>query len=283
MRVDATTKVAAVIGDPVTHSLSPRIHNAAFAAAGLDWVYAAFTVRAGDAVGAVHAMRTLGLGGLSVTMPHKAAVIEGLDDVEPDAAALGAVNCIAWDGERLVGANTDGEGFVAGLRADHGLDPDGTRCVVLGAGGAARVVVLSLARAGAASVGVVNRTWATAEAAAALAGGVGGVVDPAAIADADVVVNATPVGMQRDGAPTDELPCEPGLLHEGQVVVDLIYHPLRTRLLEEAEARGVATSNGVSMLVHQAGAAFERWTGIPAPLEAMRSAVAEVTEGSPKS
>jgi len=268
-----TTRVAAVIGDPIGHSLSPRIHNAAFAAARLDWVYVAFPVQEGDGGAAVRAMRSLGLGGLSVTMPHKAAVIAELDAVEDDAAALGAVNCIYREGARLVGANTDGVGFVEGLRADHGMDPAGQRCVVLGAGGAARAVVLALARSGAASVGVVNRTRSTADAAATLAGAVGAVVGEGAVAQADLVVNATPLGMERKGAAEGELPCDPELLRPGQVVVDLIYHPPRTRLLDEAEARGASTSNGLSMLVHQAGAAFERWTGTPAPLDAMRAAV----------
>ncbi len=271
--IDATTRVAAVIGDPIGHSLSPRIHNAAFAAARLDWVYVAFPVQEGDGGAAVRAMRSLGLGGLSVTMPHKAAVIAELDAVEDDAAALGAVNCIYREGARLVGANTDGVGFVEGLRADHGMDPTGQRCVVLGAGGAARAVVLALARSGAASVGVVNRTRSTADAAATLAGAVGAVVGEGAVAQADLVVNATPLGMERKGAAEGELPCDPELLRPGQVVVDLIYHPPRTRLLDEAEARGASTSNGLSMLVHQAGAAFERWTGTPAPLDAMRAAV----------
>lgn len=270
--ISAATRVAAVIGDPVAHSLSPRIHNAAFRACELDWVYVGFEVPAGGAGDAVRAMRALGLGGMSVTMPHKAAVMDAMDAVEEDAARLGAVNCVSWRGGELVGANTDGEGFLAGLLADHGFDPAGRSCVVLGAGGAARAVVLALARAGAGPVHVVNRTASTAEAAASLAGDVGAVAGPEAVAESELVVNATPVGMHRDGAVPGELPLDAALLGPQHVVVDLVYHPARTPLLEAAAARGAATSNGVSMLVHQAGAAFERWTGTPAPLDAMRDA-----------
>lgn len=168
-----STRIAGVIGAPVRHSRSPLLVNAAFAAAGLDWAFAAFEVAPGRAADAVAAMRTLGLGGLSVTMPHKHDVIAALDRVTPDAAALDAVNCIAWEGDDLVGHNTDGAGLVRSLRLDHQVDPAGLRCVVLGAGGAARSVVRALGEAGAAQVTVVNRTEAKGAAAAELAGPAG--------------------------------------------------------------------------------------------------------------
>lgn len=284
--VRATTRVAAVVGDPIEHSLSPVIHNAAFAAAGLDWVFVALRVVAGRGADAVRSMRTLGIDGLSVTMPLKSEVIAGLDELEPDAQALGAVNCVRWRGDRLVGANTDGPGFVAGLAADFDFHPEGRDCVVLGAGGAARAVVLALARAGARSVQVVNRTRSAAEAAAALAGPVGSVVDVDAVKAADLVVNATPLGMAGVGASADRpvLPCDPDLLSSGQVVSDLVYHPLRTPFVDAAAARGARASNGVSMLVHQAALAFESWTGATAPLTAVRAAVDAAlgsTDGEP--
>lgn len=272
----AATRVAAVIGDPVGHSLSPVIHNAAFAAAQLDWVYVALHVRAGEGAAAIDGMRTLGIDGLSVTMPHKEAVIPALDRLSEEAERLGAVNCVSRQGDLLVGDNTDGEGFLAGLRDDFAFDPAGRTCVVLGAGGAARAAVLALATAGAAAVQVVNRTEDRAREAAALAGPVGSVEGPEVVADADLVVNATSVGMRSADGSGDwatALPCDADRLGSGQVVADLVYHPLRTALMDAAAQRGATTSNGLSMLIHQAAAAFARWTGQPAPIEVMRAAV----------
>jgi shikimate dehydrogenase len=260
------TTVVGVIGDPVAHSLSPAIHNAAFAALGMDWVFVAFPVGTGEVHHAVDGVRALGIRGLSVTMPHKAAVLDAVDELTPTAAALGAVNCISRSPQgTLVGENTDGAGFLGGLRADFGFDPVGTRCVVLGAGGAARAVVLALAGAGASTVQVVNRTAATAAVAAALAGPAGSVADPGAVAGADLVVNATPVGMGGD----DGLPCDPALLGPSQVVAELVYHPAETPFMVAARDRGARTANGLSMLVHQAAVAYTLWTGRPAPVEAM--------------
>jgi shikimate dehydrogenase len=271
--ITGTTRLAAVIGDPVRHSLSPAIHNAAFRALGLDWVFLAFEVAPGHAVDALSAMRTLGIAGYSVTMPHKTDVARAVDELDDDATALGAVNCVVNDRGRLWGANTDGEGFLRGLRHDAGLDAAGLRCVVLGAGGAARAVVRALARAGAEEVVVVNRSAAPAEAAIRLGPGSARVGDPAAVGKADLVVNATPIGMH--GRPAGELPCPVEGLHAGQVVVDLVYDPLDTPLLVAARARGAAAYNGVSMLVFQAARAFELWTGAAAPVGSMMVAVAE--------
>jgi len=270
-----STRLAAVIGSPVRHSLSPVLHNAAFAAAGLDWVYVALEVGPGRVPEALAGMRALGIGGLSVTMPHKEAVAAECDRLSDDAAALGAVNCVVPDGDELVGHNTDGAGFVAALAAD-GVDPAGMACVVLGAGGAARAIALALARAGAAEVAVVNRTAARAEQAVALLGGVGRVVAPAdageSVGAAGLVVNATSVGMG-DPAPSD-LPLDPARLRAGQVVADIVYRPLETALLRAARTRGATAVNGVPMLVHQAAVAFELWTGVPAPVAAMTASVA---------
>src|SRR4051794_5137806 len=183
--ISGSTRVAGVIGMPVRHSLSPVIVNAAFEALGVDWSYVAFEVAAEDIEAALTGMRALRLGGLSVTMPHKERVAELVDGCSADAAALGAVNCVLLEGNRLVGENTDGSGFLDALHGDLGFDPEGRRAVVVGAGGAARAVVLALARAGAADVVVVNRTKAKAERAAALAGSVGRVADAeSAVCDA---------------------------------------------------------------------------------------------------
>jgi shikimate dehydrogenase len=264
--------VAAVIGSPVRHSLSPAIHNAAFAAAGLDWVYVAFEVAPGQAVDALDAMRTLGLAGLSVTMPHKEAVAAAVDRLDPAASALAAVNTVVVDRHgALVGHNTDGAGFVDSLRADGGVEPRGRRVVVLGAGGAARAVVDALARAGASEVVVVNRTAARAEVAAALAGPVGRVGSAVDVSDADVVVNATSVGMAGVGADA-ELAVDPDRLRAGQVVVDLVYHPLDTPLLRAARAAGAVGVDGLGMLVHQAALQQLLWTGHSPDVAVMRAA-----------
>jgi shikimate dehydrogenase len=273
-RPEGSTRVAAIIGDPVRHSRSPTIHNAAFAALGLDWVFVTMPVAAGGVPAALAGMRALQIDGLSVTMPHKTAVVEAVDELTADARSLGAVNHVSRRGDRLIGDNTDGAGFIDGLRTDTGFAADGQRCVVVGAGGAARAVVLALARAGASEVVVVNRSAEGAQVAASLAASVGRVGGLEAIGAAALVVNATSVGMARDGAeaPT-EVPFDPDLLQPGQVVVDLIYQPLVTPLLRAAAGAGLATTNGVSMLVHQAALQFTNWTGELAPLETMVDAV----------
>jgi shikimate dehydrogenase len=276
--------VAGVIGDPVRHSLSPALHNAAFAALGLDWVYVAFPVAAGQGAAAVAAMRTLDLAGLSVTMPHKADVVASVDRLGPTATRLGVVNTISWlvspDAREVEGESTDGPGFIDALRGDDGFNPSGRACVVLGAGGSARSVVLALAEAGAASVVVAGRRAAAAAECAALAGPVGITVVPEAdgpgsplaeaVAGADLVVNATPIGM----APGDGVPF--GLtaahLRAGQFVADLIYTPAVTPLLAAARSLGAGTANGLGMLLHQAGRQVAIWTGRPAPLEVMSAA-----------
>ena len=277
------TRVAGVIGDPVRHSLSPVLHNAAFSALGLDWAYLAFPVRAGHAREALAGAAALGVEGLSVTMPHKTAVAEALDRCSPTAAALRAVNTVVRDGDELIGESTDGQGFIDALRSEPGFDPSGRRCLVVGAGGAGRAVVLALSRAGAREVVVVNRTPERGRAAAALAGEVGRVGRPDEAEEMDLVVNATPVGMTEArpaggaGDGDDVAPLvDPERLGPGQVLVDLVYHPPTTTLLEVARRRGVTAVNGMGMLVHQAALAFTLWTGEDPPLGAMRSAVKEV-------
>jgi shikimate dehydrogenase len=275
-RISGATRLAAVIGDPARHSLSPALHNAAFAALDLDWVYLAFDVARGSAADALGAMRTLGIDGLSVTMPHKADVAHAVDDVTDDAAALGAVNCVVNRDGRLTGHNTDGVGFLRGLRHDAGRGAEGLRCVVLGAGGAARAVVRALALDGAHEIVVVNRSPDAATIAAALGGAVArvGAVDD--VAGADLVVNATPIGMAGPGA--DGVPCPPELLRGKQVVVDLVYDPLETPLLAAARTAGIEAHNGLSMLVFQAAQAFELWTGCDAPIDVMLGAVADAMQ-----
>jgi shikimate dehydrogenase len=262
------TRLAAIIGSPVAHSLSPAIHRAAFDAAGVDWTYATFEVAPGHAPEALDAMRTLGIAGLSVTMPHKEAVAAVVDRLDPAARSLHSVNTVSWDGDQLVGSSTDGAGFVASL-ADANVTVAEAKIAVIGAGGAARSVIDALARAGASDITVLNRTPERAEAAAALTP----VASPGILSDikrADIVVNATSVGMGDDTS----LPCDPALLHAGQTVADLVYHPLETQWMTTAAERGARTVDGLGMLVHQAALQQRIWLGGDAVIDivAMRAA-----------
>jgi shikimate dehydrogenase len=279
---DAHTTVVGVIGSPVRQSLSPLLHNAAFAALGLNWVSLAFPVPPGQAGAALTGMRALGLAGLSVTMPHKAEVAALVDSCTDVAARLQSVNCVINRDGDLRGASTDGEGFLASLKRAAGFDPAGKRCLVIGAGGAARAVTYALGGAGAADVAVVNRTPTRAADVAALAGSAGRALagaDAAAVAQADLVVNATPVGMTGvDPGPgasasaadgSEQWLVAPGLLHAGQVVTDLVYAPRPTPWLAASAASGATAVDGLGMLVHQAAAQLELWTGVPAPVNVM--------------
>ena len=269
--VSADTEIAAgVIGYPVRHSLSPAICQAAFDELGLDWIYAAFEVPPGGAAKALRHMRDRSMAGLSVTMPHKADVAAAVDGLSTAAAALGAVNCVGRDGDRLIGYNTDGAGFCDALLAD-GVELAGIGCAVLGAGGAARAVVAELARRGVAEVAVVARRPEQAASAAALAGSVGTTAGPTDVGRYQLVVNATPVGMaETEGE--GRLPVDPDLLHLQQHVVELVYNPLHTPLLAECHRRGVPASTGVGMLVYQAAHAVRVWTGAEPPVAAMTAA-----------
>jgi shikimate dehydrogenase len=285
-RAGAGIRLVGVIGSPVAHSLSPLLHNTAFAALGVGaaWRSYAFEVPAGEAAGALAAMRSSGVTGLSVTMPHKGDVAKLVDECSDTARRLGAVNCVlAREDGSLLGTNTDGEGFVASLARGARFDPRGAWCVVIGAGGAARAVILALADAGAAHVAVVNRTPERAVAAADLARPVGVAVPAgdradveAAVAAADLVVNATPVGMTGSAAAADPGGGEagawlvpPGLLRPGQVAADLVYAPRLTWWLAAARKAGATTLDGLGMLVHQAAAQLVLWTGMEPPIEAM--------------
>ena len=277
----ATTSVAGIIGDPVRHSISPAIHNAAYAALGIDWVYVAFEVPPGEGAAAVDAMRALGLAGLSVTMPHKAAVVERLDSLTPTAQRLGVANTITRrhtpDGRAVLeGDSTDGAGFLDALRSDDGVEPSGKRCLLLGAGGAARSVALALSEAGAAAITVAGRRHEAVKACVELAGPAGEAVAleaedlEEAVRGADLMVNASPVGMKPgDGIPFD---LDPSWIRPEQSVIDLIYLPATTPLLAAARNRGAFTSNGLGMLINQAARQIEIWTGRPAPLEVMSAA-----------
>jgi shikimate dehydrogenase len=271
MTVDGATRVTGLIGDPVAHSRSPAILNAAYRATGLNWVYVAFPVPRGRGGDAVRAARELGLVGLNVTMPHKADAARACDDVTPDARALHAVNVVTVGaGGELLGSSTDGAGFLRSVR-EEGLEPAGADVLVAGAGGAARAIVLALGGAGARVTVAARRPDAAATAAALVPGGRGVALAGLDPGGYDLVVNATPLGMLGEAGPVAV-----DALNPGQLVVDTVYHPMETPFLAAVRARGIHAVNGIGMLVHQAALAFESWTGTAAPLEVMRATATEL-------
>jgi shikimate dehydrogenase len=265
--VTGHTTVAGIIGEPVAHSRSPAIHNAAYAACGLDWIYVPFPVRPGEVSHALEGLRALGAAGCNVTMPHKREAALACDHLEATAAALGVVNTVGVRDGRLIGDSTDGAGFVDAAR-EAGVELNGTRVLVLGAGGAARAIVHALADL--APIRVWARRADAATATAALAPSADTVrssdLDDEA-ATSDVVVNATPLGMHGEPPPFDAR-----RLHTGQTVIDTVYAPADTALLEAAREQGLAAINGLGMLVHQAARSFTLLTGSDAPLDAMWAA-----------
>ncbi|MEA3402701.1 MAG: shikimate dehydrogenase [Armatimonadota bacterium] len=281
MRPDTQTRLVGVIGWPVEHSLSPAMHNAALAEMGLNWIYLAFAVQPDHVGEAVRAVRALGLVGLNVTIPHKAAVIDHLDEIDDTASALGAVNTIvrAEDG-RLIGHNTDGPGFVRSLQ-EQGHELQGAAVTIIGAGGSARSVAYACAREGASGITIINRTPQRAEQLADLVRETTGLSEVAsgpldgtarrAVEGADVVVDCTSVGMYPN---TDVEPVVPGeWLRSGQVVVDLTYNPIDTVMLQAARAAGAEAVDGAGMLVHQGAISLQHWSGQQPPVETMRRAL----------
>lgn len=273
-RITGATGHVGVIGDPVRHSLSPTLHNAAYEALGLDLVYGAFVVHEGDAEIALHGAQALGFVGLSVTTPHKDAIASAADHQTHRAELLGAANSVVFrDGESTAEC-TDGDGLLADLERACGFRAEGARCAVLGAGGAARAVVLALKDAGSAEIAVVNRSLDRARIAAALANERGRLGTLEELGEFDLVVNATSIGLVGGSDEAAVARSFSEHLHEGQLVVDLVYRPSRTVFLGLASERGAAVRNGLGMLVHQAALQVELFTGQAAPIAAMWEAVA---------
>lgn len=259
------TTVCGIVLHPAGHTRSPAMHNAAFEALELDAVYHAFDVPPADLPGAMAGVRSLGLRQVAVSLPHKQAVMEHLDRIDETARAIGAVNTVTREGNELVGTNTD---YIGAVRAiERMVSPAGCRAVVLGAGGAARAVVFGLLQAGA-TVFVLNRTESTARRLADDLGATGsGVLEDLGDLPHDVLVNTTSVGLREDRSPADV-----DHLVRDSVVMDAVYDPVETRLLVDAAAVGARTIGGKWMLVHQAAAQLERWSGRTAPLDVMADA-----------
>ena len=288
VEIDAQTTLVGIIGDPVAHSLSPRMHNAAFNALQMSWRYAAFRVPAAGLSQALRGIVALGMAGVNVTIPHKESAAGVLDELDGLARQIGAVNTVVVSGRRLHGFNTDGAGMLDALASDGGMPAAGRRCVVLGAGGGGRAAAFALAAAGASRVAVLNRTERKAQ---SLADAVrrtapGCRVEPApllvdaverAVEDAEIVVHATAATMSAamggGGGRADWLQGLARRLHRGMAVLDMVYTPAWTELLGEAKAAGATAVSGLSMLVFQGARSFQLWTGRPAPLDVMRQAV----------
>ena len=275
--VTGKTRLCGIIGDPVEHTMSPAMHNAAFAKLGLDFWYVPFRVKPEDLAQAVAGMKALNIRGLNVTIPHKVAIIPFLDELDPLAEKIGAVNTVVNDNGVLQGYNTDAAGFLDAL-IQKGVEPKGKGVVVLGAGGAARAVSFVLAERGAHLI-ILNRRleldWA-AELAGQLAQTFGREVEALelternlarALEEAYILVNATSVGMSPN---IDETLVTSDVLRPSLVVFDVVYNPVKTKLLRQAEQIGAQTISGLEMLVWQGALAFELWTGAKAPVELMR-------------
>lgn len=277
--IDGKTRLVGVMGWPVGHSLSPAMHNAAFAAVRLPWAYVPLPVSPERIGEAVRGLVALGFVGANVTVPHKEAVIPFLDELTPAAQAIGAVNTIIVDSDgHLTGDNTDAAGFLAALR-EEGIEPGQHKPLVLGAGGAARAIAYALSRAGVEPVVIAARNGEKAQRLAAeLQAATGKTFIPRQIPGdlvelarvSDLIVNATSVGMapQIAASPWPEgVPLRPAM-----VVYDLVYTPAETLFLRQARAAGTRGIGGLGMLVHQGAASFRLWTGVEPPIDIMRRA-----------
>lgn len=263
-----TARKLCIIGDPVTHSKSPLLQNAMCQALGLDYVYLCQPVKVGELDDFLTAAKTLGYAGFNATMPFKELLVPRLDELDPLAEKLGAVNTVCIKDDKLYGYNTDCPGYVAALKS-RGFDPAGKRALLLGAGGAAKAVAVGLAHAGAKEICIANRTAEKAQAVAALIPGQGVVTGwdmpslSAAAGRCDLLVNATSLGMAGQGE-FDDL----GFLDalpKAALVSDLIYHPAQTHLLRQAHSLGYATMNGLPLLMHQAILALEKFAETSVP------------------
>jgi shikimate dehydrogenase len=279
MAANYKAELVAVLGQPVAENPTGVMQEAAFAATGLNWRYLTIEVAPSNLAEAIRGVRAMGFQGINLTIPHKVAVMEHLDEIAPEARMIGAVNTVRRKGDRLIGENTDGKGFLRGVRVDAAVEPKGKRVVLLGAGGAARAIATELALAGVSEITVVNRSELRGrEMTEDLKRNVGPTVRfapwrrtyviPEGI---DILVNATSIGLYPD---MDAMP-DVNLLEasSGMLVCDAVFNPPETRLLRAAKKRGLPVLDGLSMLVYQGVIGFELWTGRPAPEGVMKSAL----------
>jgi len=278
--LDYTYQIVGLFGHPVAENPTGVMQEAAFQAAGLRWRYLNFDVAPARLAECVAAAKVLGFRGLNVTIPHKVAIVPLLDEVAPAAVAIGAVNTVRRDGDRWIGENTDGKGFLRGLEEDAGVDPRGKRAMLIGAGGAARAIATELALAGIATLRIVNRDPERARAlASALAASTGLTAQieswtgPLVLApDTDLLINATPLGLYPAVNQEPEIDWRTASPH--LTVCDAVFNPAETALLRRARRQGFRTLDGLSMLVYQGVIGFELWTGQAAPQAVMKEALA---------
>jgi shikimate dehydrogenase len=273
------SQLTGVFGYPVAENPTIVMQEAAFDALGLDWRYLTIEVRPAELGDAMRGLRAMNFQGINLTIPHKIAVMDHLDEIASDAALIGAVNTVRRDGAHLIGENTDGKGFLRALRDDAGRDPAGAEIVILGAGGAARAISVELALAGAATITIVNRTSARGQAlvehlnhntnvAATFAPWLGPYVPSP---EASILINATSIGLFPDVEALPDLAYDQ--LRPGMLVCDVIPNPPQTRFLQQARARGAETLDGLGMLVYQGAIGFKMWTGQEAPVAVMHEAL----------
>jgi shikimate dehydrogenase len=274
LKITSQTSTLGLIGHPVKHSKSPTMMNAILSSLKLPYVYLAYDVAPQSLQQALDGMKALSFRGWNVTLPHKVAIMEHLDEIDIHAKEIGAVNTVVWQRGKYMGYNTDGAGYLHSLLEEIPLRLSEQQVLLLGAGGAARAVAYALATAGVSQITIANRTLQPAE---ALADDLKRFTTTTAVLLTDaqkemmaatLVINATPVGMVPD---INEIPISPEWLHENMVVSDLIYHPRKTTFLQLAQAKGARTHTGLGMLIHQAALAFTLWTGYEASIPFMRT------------
>jgi len=278
MKISGKTRVCGIIGDPIEHSLSPVMHNAAFEELNLDFVYVAFRIRREKLRDALIGARSLNILGLNVTMPHKNAVMRYLDETDSTARSIGAVNTILNDEGRLTGYNTDGIGALKALK-ENGITPNGKKLLLLGAGGAGKAIAFHVAQE-AEELVILNRTPQKAKKLAEVlrrefnkkinGNALSTKIVKEELRDADIIVNATSIGMHPN---IDQSLVSQSSLRPDLCVMDIVYNPLETKLEKDAKAVGAKVVCGIDMLVYQGAASFEIWTNHPAPVKMMKQAV----------
>ena len=274
--VDVNTKLVGLLGNPLGHSFSPAMHNKAFETLGLNYFYLPIEVTAEDLSTVAAGIAKMNFAGYNITIPHKIRIMDCLDAIDPLARAIGAVNTVVLENGRATGYNTDGEGFVRSLEAESGIKVDGKSCFILGCGGAARAIAMTLAFKGAQRIFLCNRTEQKAH---DLAAEINAKVSPcsevvtveparieAAVQQVDVLINTTSVGMHPE---EDRIPIDDDLIPSGVIVSDIVYNPARTKLLRVAQEKGCKTVPGLGMLVYQGAEGFRKWTRAEPPVEVM--------------
>lgn len=286
MKIKGTTKVYAVLGHPISHSLSPPMHNAAFKAIGMDAVYVAFDVAPANLSEVLHSMHYMGFGGVNLTIPLKETAYAILNNMDDSARSLGSVNTIEFGQNYIRGYTTDGYGFLTAIKEEFKTDVAGLSFFILGAGGAGRAVAITIAKEGARSIAITDTIQERAEKVAKEIMNIGNCkvqvvasskddqISAARIAD--IVVQATPVGMKSDDKPL----LSSDAFRRGQMLFDLVYHLKETGIMREAQKAGVKVANGLAMLLHQGARSFSIWTGREPPLSVMRSALEQEVYGS---